>query len=479
MNYSMIVYILGRVLAFAALFMTLPCLVGLVYGEASASSFLYVMIGCIAVSLAGWKIPLKKKEFYAREGFVAVTISWIALSLTGALPFYLSGEFPSYTDALFETVSGFTTTGATVLRDVEGLSRCIQFWRCFTHWIGGMGVLVLILAVLPLSGSRNMYLMRAESPGPNVEKLVPKVRNSAMILYGIYIVITVIHIIVLMVAGLSAYEASTLAFSTVGTGGFALLNSSIGSYSPIVQGILTFFMLLCGINFQLFFLILIGRGREAVRNEELRVYLGIILASALLIAFNIRDSFTDGFQAFHHALFQVVSLITSTGYATVDYNGWPEFSRGILFMLTLVGACAGSTGGGFKISRLIVLIKAARNEISHAIHPRSIKKIHMNGHSLEEQVIRSILVYTCIYVLVYFASFLLLCLDGFDFTTNITAVAAAFNNVGPGLEVVGPAGNYASFSNFSKLILMFDMLAGRLELLPVLILFHPGTWKRL
>lgn len=478
MNHSMIRYILCRVLEFAALFMSLPCLVGILYGEKSTVYFIYVIAGCLAVSLIGRRHKPNNKIFYAKEGFVTVSLSWMILSLVGALPFYLSGEFPSYTDALFETISGFTTTGATILSDVEGLSRCIQFWRCFTHWIGGMGVLVLILAVLPLSGSYNMHLMRAESPGPSVGKLVPKVKNTAMILYGIYIVITVTEIIALMVAGLDLYDASTLTFSTVGTGGFGLLNSSIGSYSTAVQVIFILFMLLCGINFQVFYLLLIKRPKDALRSEELRFYLGIVLAAAVLIAFNVRGFFGSAFEAFHHALFQVVSVMTTTGFATLDYNVWPEFSKTILFILTLLGACAGSTGGGFKVSRLIVMLRSVKNEISYVIHPRSIKKIHMDGHIVENKVIKSIQVYALIYIMIFMGSFLLLSLNEFDFVTNITAVAATFNNVGPGLNMVGPAGNYSAFSGFSKYILMFDMLAGRLELLPVLVLLSPGTWKK-
>lgn len=478
MNYSVIRYILCRVLEFAALFMALPFIVGLIYRESSAFCFLYVIAGCLAVSLAGRRFKPKSNVFYAKEGFVTVSLSWIILSLIGALPFYLSGEFPTYTDALFETISGLTTTEATILTDVEGLSRCIQFWRCFTHWIGGMGVLVLILAVLPLSGSYNMHLMKAESPGPSVGKLVPKIKNTAMILYGIYLMITVVEIISLMFAGLNLYEASTLSFSTTGTGGFGLLNSSIGSYSTTVQTIFIIFMLLCGINFQIFYLLLIRKPREAFGSEELRYYLGIVFVAALLISINVRGFFEDGFQAFHHSLFQVVSVMTTTGFATLDYNVWPEFSRAIIFLLTLLGACAGSTGGGFKVSRLIVLLRSIKNEIFSVIHPRSIKKIHMDGRIVEDGVIKSIQVYTMIYIMILLGSFVLVSLNEFDFVTNITAVATTFNNVGPGLNMVGPAGNYSAFSGFSKLVLMFDMLAGRLELMPMLVLFSPRTWRR-
>ena len=477
MNFSIIRYILCRVLEFAALFMALPCVVGLIYKEKSAFSFMGVIAGCLLVGLIGKRYKPKSRVFYAKEGFVTVSLSWIILSLVGACPFYFSGEFPSYMDALFETVSGFTTTGGTILTDVEGLSRCIQLWRCFTHWIGGMGVLVLILAILPLSGSHNMHLMRAESSGPSVTKLVPKVRNTAKILYGIYIALTMINMIILMIAGMAPYDAVTLSFSTMGTGGFGLLNSSVGSYSVPIQCILMVFMLLGGVNFQLYYLLLIRRAKDVFHNEELRVYLGIILVASLLIAWNIKDLFGNGGESIHHAMFQVISIITTTGYSTLDYSNWPEFSKSILFLLTLLGACAGGTGGGFKVSRLIVMVRSAKNEISAAIHPRSVRRIHMNGQVVSESIIKSIWVYVMIYVLLFLGSFVLLSLNGFDFVTNITAVATTINNVGPGFGMVGPAGNYAEFSVFSKLVLMFNMLAGRLELLPVLVLFSPRTWK--
>ncbi len=478
MNYSMIRYILCRVLEFEALFMSLPCLVGIIYHEKSAVSFAAVMAACFAVSLIGRRFKPKNKVFYAKEGFVTVSLSWIILSLVGALPFYLSGEIPSYTDALFETVSGLTTTGATILTNVEVLSRSAQFWRCFTHWIGGMGVLVLILAVLPLSGSYNMHLLRAESPGPSVGKLVPRVKNTAMILYSIYMGITLVGTISLMIAGLSVYDAVTLAFSSVGTGGFGLLNSSVGSYSMAVQAVLTVLMFICGINFQVFYLLLIKKPKEAFASEELRYYFGIVFLASVLITLNTRSFFDNAFVGFHHALLQVTSVITTTGFASVDYNTWPEFSKTILFMLSMLGACAGSTSGGFKISRFIITVRSIKNEISYVIHPRGFKKIHMDGHVVESSVTKSVQVYAMIYIFIFFGSFLVLSLNNFDFMTNITAVAATFNNVGAGFGMVGPAGNYSAFSVLSKFVLMFDMLVGRLELLPILILLSPGTWKK-
>ena len=478
MNYSIIRYILCRVLEFEGIFLLLPCIVALIYREKTGYAFLVTMLACFLIGAIGKQFKPKSKVFYAKEGFVTVSLSWIVISMVGALPFYISGQIPNYVDALFETVSGFTTTGGSIVTDLTVLAKCTQFWRLFTHWIGGMGVLVLILAILPLSGSYNMHLMRAESPGPSVGKLVPKVRNTAMILYGIYMVITAFEIVALLITGMNPFEAITLSFSTVGTGGFGLVGDSIASCSFAAQSIIIIFMILCGINFNFYYLFLIKRPKEAFRSEEIRVYFLLILVSTALIAWNIRGTFATVFQDFHHSLPQVSSIITTTGFASVDYNGWPEFSKAILFLLTLIGACAGSTGGGFKVSRLVVLFKSIRNEISLVVHPRSVKKVHMDGKMLTEGVTRSIRVYLIIYVLVYLISFLLISLDNFDFTTNFTAVAANLNNVGPGLNLVGPAGGYAEFSFFSKLVLIFDMITGRLEFLPMLVLLTPKTWKK-
>lgn len=478
MNYSMIRYLLFRVLEFLGLFLLLPCFIAGIYTEKEGFSYAAVAGVCLLAGEIGKQFKPKSNIFYAREGFVAVALSWIVLSLIGAVPFCLTGEIPSYVDAVFETVSGLTTTGGSILTDVEALSRCSQFWRLFTHWIGGMGVLVLILAVLPLSGSYNVHLMRAESPGPSVGKLVPKVKSTAMILYSIYIIITLIGVVALWIAGLDLYSALTLTFSTVGTGGFGLLNDSIASYSTLVRSIFIVLMIACGMNFNVYYLLLIKRDKEGFKNEEVRGYLFIIALATVLITWNIHDRFPSVLEALHHALFQVASIITTTGFSSLNYDVWPQFSKGILFALTLIGACAGSTGGGFKVSRLLVLFKSVKNELSYVIHPRSIKKIRLDGHTVSNEVIKSIRIYVMIYVLVYITSFLIISIDDFSFTTNITAVAATLNNVGPGLEMVGPAGNYAAFSDFSKLVLMFDMLTGRLELLPMLVLFAPSTWKK-
>lgn len=478
MNYSIIRYILCRVLEFEGIFLALPCIVAIIYGEKEGVAYAVTMLFCLVLGLIGKQFKPKSTVFYAKEGFVTVSLSWIVISLMGAVPFCLTGEIPSYVDAVFETVSGFTTTGGSIVTDLSTLSYCTQFWRLFTHWIGGMGVLVFIMAVLPLSGSYNMHLMRAESPGPSVGKLVPRVKNTAMILYGIYIVITIIMIIVLLFTGMPVFESVTLTFSTVGTGGFALMGDGLASYPLASQIVITIFMILCGINFNVYYLFLIRRPKEALRSEEVRAYLFIILVSALLITWNIHGTFESVFMDFHQALLHVASVITTTGFAAVDYNQWPEFSKTIIILLTLLGACAGSTGGGFKVSRLVVLFKSIRNEISQVAHPRSVKKIHLDGKIIPEGMVRSIRIYLMIYVIVYLGSLLVISLDNFDFTTNFTAVAATLNNVGPGLNMVGPAGNYSEFSVLSKLVLTFDMLIGRLEFLPMLVLLNYKTWKK-
>lgn len=478
MNYSIIRYILCRVLEFQAIFLALPCLAAIYYREEEGFAYAAVLLACLLLGVAGKIKKPKSTVFYAKEGFVAVSLSWMVLSVTGALPLFLSGEFPSYTDALFETISGLTTTGASILSDVEALSKCNLFWRSFTHWIGGMGVLVLILAILPLAGGYNMHLMRAESPGPTVGKLVPRVRHTARILYGIYIVMTVVQILLLLLSGMPPFHAMTLSFGTAGTGGFGVLNSSIGSYSIASQAIITLFMILFGVNFSVYYLISARKPKQAFCHEEMRYYLGVIFAAILLIAVNIRGSFSSVAEAFHHAAFQVASIITTTGYSTADFNAWPEFSKFILVALMFVGACAGSTGGGIKVSRVVIMLKLVKNELSHLIHPKRVRQIHFEHHVVSKDVLRSVSVFFITYALVYGCSVLLISLDNLDFTTNFTAVAATLNNIGPGLNQVGPMSNFSVFSQPAKYVLMFDMLAGRLELFPLLLLFTPATWKR-
>lgn len=479
MNYSIIRYILFRVLEFAALFLTLPCLVAAIYQEKAGFAFAAVMIGCFVVAEIGKQYKPVSTVFYAREGFVTVSLTWIVLSIVGALPFYLSGEIPNFVDALFETISGLTTTGGSILSDVEYLSKSVQFWRLFTHWIGGMGVLVLIIAVLPLSGGYNMHLMRAESPGPTVGKLVPKVQSTAKILYGIYIGITVLQIILLKAAGMSLYDSIVLSFSTLGTGGFGVLNSSVGSYTIAVQVIFTIFMILGGMNFNVYYLLFIARKpKDALKHEEARVYLLMLFGAAVLITWNIRGSYDSLAIAFKDALFQVASLGSSTGFSTTDFDLWPEFSKAILIVVMAVGACAGSTGGGFKVSRVMILLQDMKRELNRVVHPQLVKKTHLDGRAVDDDTVHSIQSYLIIYLVIFISSLLILSLDRYDFTTNFTAVLAAYNNIGPGFHAVGPTCNYGGYSVLSKFVLMFDMMTGRLELLPMLILFSPKTWKK-
>lgn len=477
MNYSMIRYILCSVLGFEGLFLLLPALVGAIYGEKEGLIYLAVAVASLLLGMLGRIKKPKSSVFYSREGFSAVSLSWIILSLVGAVPLRLTGEFPSYVDALFETISGFTTTGASVLSSVEELTHATAFWRCFTHWIGGMGVLVFIMAILPLSGSSSLHLMRAESPGPSVGKLVPKIRSTAMILYGIYLLITLCEMVALKIAGMSVFESVTLAFSTAGTGGFGLVNTSIASYTLAVQIIITVFMLLCSINFNVYYLFLIRRPKDALLNEEVRYFLIIVFTSAALITVSIHGQYKSVFYAFHEALFQVASVVSTTGFATADFNLWPEFAKMILVGLMFIGACAGSTGGGFKVSRLMIVFRAVKNEIQSVTHPRSVQKVRMDGRRVPDNVVKSALCYMAGYFLILLISILLLSLNGYDMTTNVTAVIATFNNVGPGLNMVGPTGNFGAFNIFSKFVLMFDMLIGRLELFPMLVLFAPGMWR--
>lgn len=478
MNYAMIFYTLGWVLNIEGLFLLPSCVVALIYREEAGIAHLITMVLCLLIGIIATRRKPKNFNFFSRDGFVSVSLGWIVLSLFGALPFFISGEIPSYSDAVFETISGFTTTGSSILSDVEALSYCNLFWRSFTHWIGGMGVLVFILAVLPLKGGSHVYLMRAESPGPSVSKLVPKIKDTAMILYGIYMGITVIEIVLLLLAGMPLFDSLTLTFGSVGTGGFAIKNDSLGSYTTLQQAIVTIFMILSGINFNFYFLLIIKRFKSAFSMEEVRGYLLIILTAIAVIAFNTREMFESIFLAIHHAAFQVGSIITTTGYATTDFNYWPEMSRTVLIALMFVGACAGSTGGGIKVSRLLMLLKTIKKELIGIVHPRSIRKIKMDGQPIEHEVLRSANVFFITYMMIFAASVLLLTVDNFDFTSNFTAVAATLNNIGPGLELVGPTGNFGDYSLLPKFVMMADMLIGRLEIFPMLILLSYRTWKR-
>ena len=478
MNGSAITFIIGWILNIEAALMLPSCAVALLYRERCGWAFAVTMALCLAIGVPRVMMGMKRKVFHARESLVTVSLSWVMLSVMGALPFFLSGTIPSFVDALFETVSGFTTTGASILPAVEGLPRCMLFWRSFTHWIGGMGVLVFLLSILPLNGGYHMNLMKAESPGPSVSKLVPKVQSTAKILYGIYIVLTLLEIVLLLLGGMPLFDALTTAFGTAGTGGFGVRNDSIAGYSPYLQYVITVFMILFGINFNVYFLILIRRAGQLIHSEELWTYLGIIGGSILAITINIRSMYGTLEETFRHAAFQVGSIITTTGFATTDFDQWPQFSRTILVLLMFIGACAGSTGGGIKVSRLLILMKTVRREFHCYLRPRETRCLRLEGHPLENEVVRSVNVFLITYVVLFSLSVLLVSLDEYDLVTNFTAVAATLNNIGPGLNLVGPTQNFSLFSPAVKLLLTFDMLAGRLELFPVLLLFFHRTWKR-
>lgn len=478
MNSSMIRVILGYVLKIEACLLILPCIVALIFGEKNGWMYLLVAAICMVIGLMMTMIRKPTNTaIYLKEGCVATASSWIVLSLFGALPFWLTGEIPSYLDALFETVSGFTTTGASILPQVENISKCSLFWRSFTHWIGGMGVLVFLLAIIPMSGGSNINLMKAESPGPSVGKLVPKIKSSARILYVIYLFLTVVQIILLLCGGMSLFESVTMSFGTAGTGGFAVLNDSVASYSVFCQWVITIFMILFGVNFNAYYLILLKKIKKALAMEELRWYLGIIVVSVSVISINVYNMYGNISDTVRHASFQVASIMTTTGYATTDFNLWPTTSKFILAVLMIIGACAGSTGGGIKVSRVAIMFKTIRRELNSYIHPKSVKKIMFDEKLVEHEVLRAINVYLITYILVYVLSVFIISFEGYDLTTTLTAVLATFNNIGPGLEMVGPTSNFGFFNGLSKLVMIIDMLAGRLELFPLLILFHPKVLK--
>ena len=474
----MVFYILGYILKFESAFLMLPVLVGLIYAENDVIPYLLTAALCLLLGIVFTRRKPASPSLYTREGFVTVALSWIAMSIFGALPFVWSGDIPSYIDALFETISGFTTTGASILTDVEALSRTNLFWRSFTHWIGGMGVFVFIMAILPLMGGSTMNLMKAESPGPSVSKLVPHVKDTAKILYGMYLGIIVCELVLLCIFGMPLFDALCTTFGTVGTGGFGIKNDSFAGYSPTLQNIVTIFMILSGINYTFYFLLLSRKIKDAFRIEEVRWYLLIILAAAGAIIYDLRHLYPTIGEAARHAFFQVGSIITTTGFATTDFDLWPSMSKTILTVLMFIGACAGSTGGGMKVSRLVILFKTIKKELSLISHPREVRKIRMDGHVVAHTILRSTNVFLVIYFVLLLGSTLLISVDEFDFTTNFTAVASALNNIGPGFNRVGPAQNFSIFSGFSKLVLMFDMLAGRLELFPMMALLLPSTWKR-
>lgn len=479
MNFSIVRYIIGFLLQFEAGFLLLPGLVGLLYGETKAAlAYFLTAVLCFAVGRLFCLRCSNRSELYTREGFAAVALGWLILSMFGALPFVFTGDIPHYIDALFESISGFTTTGASILTDVEALSHASLFWRSFTHWVGGMGVFVFIMAILPLMGGSTMNLMRAESPGPSVSKLVPRVKDTAKVLYQLYIGFTIAGILILCLFGMNLFDSMTITFGSVGTGGFGIYNDSMAGFSPLLQNAVTVLMILSGVNYTVYFCLIRKQFKDAFSIEEARWYFIIIFASAGIITLNIRNMYPTLEETVRHAFFQVGSIITTTGFATTDFNTWPQLSKTILVLLMFVGACAGSTGGGIKVSRIVILFKAAHKELSMMIHPRLVKKTKMDGHVIPHETLRSTNAFIAIYLLILFLSILLISVDNYDFTTNFTAVAATLNNIGPGLELVGPTQNFSLFSPFSKCILMFDMLAGRLELFPMLMIFLPSCWKK-
>ncbi len=479
MNHRMVFSTVGKMVWAEAILLLLPYIVSLVYKEACAEAFLVtIIVAAVTGTLLVLLFKKKNDVIYSKEGFLTVSLSWIVLSLIGALPFRISGEIPHYIDAVFETVSGFTTTGASILTDIEAMSRGLLFWRSFTHWIGGMGVLVFVMAIIPNVSKRSIHIMRAEVPGPVKGKLVPKLRDTAKILYTIYIVMTIIEIVLLRLGNMPWFDSIVHSFGTAGTGGFGIKADSIASYSPYLQWVITIFMILFGVNFNIYFLLIIGRIRSILKSTELWVYLGVIALAVLGISFNIYPMYNDVSDTVRYAAFQVGSIITTTGYATADFDLWPSFSKAILFSLMLIGACAGSTGGGFKVSRVIIVFKKISSEIKRLLHPRSVKTITFEGKRLEEQTINGVTVYLAIYIACFVLLFLAVSLDKFDFETNFSAVSACFNNIGPGFGAVGPTGNFAGYSIFSKIILTFAMLLGRLEIFPLIIVAMPGTWSK-
>lgn len=479
MNYKMMNYLMGKMLGVEGILLLLPGLVSVWYREEEWHSFFIVSAVLLVLSLLMSRRRPANTAIYAKEGFVIVALAWILWSLFGALPFYLSGSIPSYVDAYFETVSGFTTTGSTVLINIEGLPRGMNFWRCLTHWIGGMGVLVFVMAIVPLGEKRSMFLMRAEVPGPTCEKLVPKARSTAKILYSIYLLLSVLEALLLLGGGMDLYDAVVHTFSTAGTGGFSNRNASVGFYdSAYIDGVITVFMLLFGINFNLYFFIYLKQFKEVVRSEELRVYLGIVAGSIALITLNILKLYGTPLKAFRYASFQVASVITTTGFATADYDLWPEFSKCIFLLLMIVGACAGSTGGGMKVSRIILLCRTISREVRQTLHPKSVNIVKLDGKRVPDESIHSVYVYIICYILILAGSVLLVSTDNFDFATTFSSVLTTLNNVGPGINLVGPSQNFHQFSAFAKIVFSFDMLIGRLEILPVLMLLAPKTWRK-
>ena len=481
MNYKMMGRFIAQILSVEGIFMVPALMIALYLGETMALKGFAVALGTIWITVVVLWLVCRgaPSAFFAKEGLVCVGISWVVLSFMGCLPFYISREIPLFVDAFFEIVSGFTTTGASILPEVEVLSKSILYWRSFSHWLGGMGVLVFLLAFTGEKGKGfTMHLLRAESPGPDVGKLAPKMRKTASILYLIYIGLTIVNFLFLIAGGMSLFDAVCTAMGTAGTGGFGIKNDSLAGYSPYLQNVTTVFMALFGINFSCYYLILLGQVRSVFRDEEVRLYLGLILGSIVLITINLGSYYDSLGETIRHAAFQVSSIITTTGFATTDFDLWPAFSKSILMVLMLIGACAGSTGGGLKVARLLLLMKGLRRNISQVLSPRRVDVIRNNGRAVDERILANTNAYFAVYVIIIFVSFMVISLDNFSTGTNITAVFACFNNIGPGLEAVGPTCNFSAFSVLSKIVLILDMLAGRLEIFPILVLFSPNIWRR-
>ena len=478
MNRKMVRYILGKMIGAEAGLLLLPALVGAIYQEESTVCFLITaVILTLIYLLTGRKKP-EVTTIYAKEGLVIVACAWILWSLFGALPFYLSGSIPNYLDAFFETVSGFTTTGSSILTDIEALPQCMLFWRSFTHWVGGMGVLVFVMVLTTLDKNNSMHLMRAEVPGPEKDKLLPKSRSTAQLLYGMYFVLTAIEVLLLMFGGMNLFDSLIHAFGTAGTGGFSNYAASVAHFnSAYIEWVITIFMILFGVNFNLYFFLLLGDFKQVYKNEELKTYFGIIVAATLMITMNISHMYESVWTSLRHAAFQVGTIITTTGYATADFNLWPEFSKCILLTIMMIGACASSTGGGIKVSRLLIIIKSIYRVIKQMLHPKSVNVVRVNGKKLSDSTIMNVYVYIVAYVVLIVSSVLIVSLDNFDFATTFSSVIATVNNIGPGIGAVGPTGSFADFSPLSKIVFCFDMLAGRLEIFPFLMLFS-FVWRK-
>lgn len=478
MNIKMIIYLLGRMLGVESLVLLIPAAVAGIYGE-SVSSFL--ITGAILMLLAillGRKKP-ENTTIYGKEGFVIIACAWILWSIFGAIPFCISGEIPFYLDAVFETVSGFTTTGSTILTDIASMSKGMNFWRCLTHWIGGMGVLVFVMVIVSLEEKNSMHLMRAEVPGPETDKLVPRARESARILYSMYLFLTVAEVLLLRVGGMNWYDSVVHSFSTAGTGGFSNRNNSIAYYdSAYIDGVITTFMILFGINFNMYYFLLLRKVKVVFKNEEVRAYLGVIVAATAAITINILHIYETPLKAFRYAVFQVSAIITTTGFATANFDLWPEFSKCILLMLMVIGACAGSTGGGMKVSRILILLKSVKQELKRMLHPKSVGIVKVNGKKVGNATVHNVYIYFIAYVAIFIISVLVVSIDNFDFATSFSGVLTTINNVGPGIAAVGPVENFAAFSPLSKIVFCLDMLIGRLEIFPFLVLFSPDLWRK-